>query len=213
MDTLYIMGDLFDFWLGFPSRPFTQYEPVLDALERLVLNGCRLVYFEGNHDFHLGPLFSEHLQAEIHTEPAITVIQGKRLYLCHGDQINVKDRQYRLLRFLLRSPAVAAGVGYVPPSWAQLIRMLLQKRSRSGYRVSAARWDYRRIIQNFACHIQQQGCDGLITGHFHLAMCENLPGSDFTVLSLGDWIGQSTYGEMRNGKLSLSIWPDTVTAP
>jgi UDP-2,3-diacylglucosamine hydrolase len=79
LDSLYIMGDLFDFWVGFPSHPFKQYDAVLDALERLVVRGCRLVYFEGNHDFHLGAIFSQRLKAEIHTGPAIESLQGKRL--------------------------------------------------------------------------------------------------------------------------------------
>ena len=71
LDTLYIVGDLFDFWLGFPSHPFKQYNTVLDELERLAAKGCRLVYFEGNHDFHLGVIFSERLKAEIRTGPAV----------------------------------------------------------------------------------------------------------------------------------------------
>jgi UDP-2,3-diacylglucosamine hydrolase len=205
-ETLYIMGDLFDFWLGFPSNPFVQYDAVIDALERLVQSGCRLVYYEGNHDFHLGSIFSRRLKAEIHPGPAIESVQGKRLYLCHGDQINREDRFYRLLRFLLRSSFVAASVSHFPVSWAQKIREHLQKRSQAGYGVKTARWDYRRILFNFADGLLKQGCDGLVSGHFHLALCENLPDQHFTVLSLGDWMGQYTYGEMLDGQLLLKSY-------
>ncbi|OGU17082.1 MAG: UDP-2,3-diacylglucosamine hydrolase [Geobacteraceae bacterium GWC2_53_11] len=203
LDVLYLMGDLFDFWVGFPSHPFKQYDSVLDALDRLVASGCRLVYYEGNHDFHLGVIFSQRLKAEIHTGPAIETVQGKRLYICHGDQINREDRSYRLLRFLLRSRLVAASVSRFPPAWASAIRNCLQKRSRAGYTVKTARWDYRRIILDFAESIRQQGCDGLITGHFHLALHECLPATGFTVLSLGDWMEQFTYGEILDGELRL----------
>ncbi|MEI7817508.1 MAG: UDP-2,3-diacylglucosamine diphosphatase [Desulfuromonadales bacterium] len=203
LDTLYIMGDLFDFWLGFPSLPFIQYNEMLDALERLVVSGCRLVYFEGNHDFHLGAVFSQRLKAVVHAGPAIETVQGKRLYLCHGDQINREDRLYRLLRFLLRSSLVSASVRHFPPSWADKIRKRLQKQSQAGYLVKTARWDYRRILLDFGRHLQQQGCDGLVTGHFHLALCENVPETPFTVLSLGDWMEQLTYGELLDGELRL----------
>jgi len=206
LDTLYIMGDLFDFWLGFPSHPFTQYDAILDALERLVERGCRLVYFEGNHDFHLGAIFSERLKAEIHSGPDIECIQGKRLYICHGDQINRKDRLYRLLRFLLRTRLVVAGVRHFPPSWAQKIRERLQKSSQAGYMVKTSRWDYRQIILGFARSLQKQGCDGLVTGHFHLALREDVPGTDFAVLSLGDWMEKLTYGEMLDGELRLMTY-------
>jgi UDP-2,3-diacylglucosamine hydrolase len=213
LDSLYIMGDLFDFWVGFPSHPFKQYDAVLDALERLVVRGCRLVYFEGNHDFHLGAIFSQRLKAEIHTGPAIESLQGKRLYICHGDQINSEDRLYRLLRFLLRTPIVVAGVRHFPPSWAQKIRERLQKKSQAGYSEKTSRWDYRQILLDFAGSLRKQGCDGLVTGHFHLALRENVPETAFSVLSLGDWMEQFTYGEMQNGELHLRTYsPDRPTS-
>ena len=208
LDTLYIVGDLFDFWLGFPSHPFIQYNSLLDALEQLVVRGCRLVYFEGNHDFHLGPIFSQRLQAEIHTGPAIECVQGKQLYICHGDQINKDDHLYLLLRFLLRTGIVAASIRHFPPSWAEKIREHLQRRSQAGYHAKTARWDYRQILLDFGRQLQHQGCDGLVAGHFHLALCENVSETSFTVLSLGDWMEQLTYGEMLDGELRLMSYSD-----
>lgn len=213
VEALYIMGDLFDFWVGFPSQPFRQYDPVIEELERLVARGCRIVYFEGNHDFHMGAVFSERLRAEIHTGPVIRRLQGKQLYLCHGDQINAEDRSYRLLRSVLRSWPVTVSVRHFPPWLAEKIRQRLQKSSQAGYHCKTVRWDYRRIIADFSRQLMQQGCDGLVTGHFHLALLENLPESSFTMLSLGDWLGQFTYGEMEDGVLSLKIFaPSGLTS-
>jgi UDP-2,3-diacylglucosamine hydrolase len=205
-ETLVIMGDLFDFWLGFPSNPFRQYDAVLDALQSLVRSGCRLVCFEGNHDFHLGALFHENLGAEIHAGPAIMTMQGRRLFLCHGDQINAADHGYRLLRLLLHGRLTAAAVAHFPPSLAMWIRERLQHASRAGYQAKIRRWDYRGIIREFARSVQQQGCDGLVTGHFHLGFREELDTAPFTILSLGDWMEQFTYGELVNGELLLKSY-------
>jgi len=205
-DSLYIMGDLFDFWLGFPSHPFRQYDEVLDALEQLVASGCRLVCFEGNHDFHLGDIFSHRLKAEIHTAPIIREIQGRRLYLCHGDQINRADYRYRLLRLILHNKVAAAAVRIIPPSLALFIKEKLQRSSRSKYHFTSARWDYRAIIRDFAGKAKQKGCSGLVTGHFHIAFCEQLNDTPFTILSLGEWIEQFTYGEMLDGELRLMTY-------
>jgi UDP-2,3-diacylglucosamine hydrolase len=211
LDALYIMGDLFDFWVGFPSHPFTHYDAVLDALERLVKSGCRLVYYEGNHDFHLGAIFSQRLKAEIHAGSAVETVQGKRLHLCHGDQINREDRGYRLLRFLLRSRLIAASINRMPPAWALTVRAFLQKRSRGGYSARKARWNYRKIILDYAGSVQKQGCDGLVTGHFHLALYEQVAGTGFTILSLGDWMDQFTYAEMQDGELRLLTYSPGTT--
>ena len=206
VDTLYIMGDLFDFWVGFPSNPFRQFDKVIDSLEQLVSGGCRLVYFEGNHDFHLGEVFTKRLQAKIHSGPAMVNVQGKRLYLCHGDQINKNDRYYRILRRILRSSITKASVSHFPPDVALWLKAQLQRRSQSGYQVKKARWDYRKILLDFARQIQLQDCDGLVAGHFHLALQEKLDGKPFTLLSLGDWMGQYTYGEILDGELRLRTY-------
>lgn len=206
-ESLFIMGDLFDFWLGFPSHPFRQYDAVLDALEALARSGCRLVYFEGNHDFHLGSVFRERLGAEIHPGPAAMTVQGRRLFLCHGDQINRVDHGYRLLRLLLHNRLAEAAITHFPPALALAIKERLQRSSRAGYRAKGERWDYRGIIRDFARAAQQQGCDGLVTGHFHLAFCEELHAPPFTILSLGDWMVQFTYGEMADGRLLLKTYP------
>lgn len=205
-ESLFIMGDLFDFWLGFPSQPFHQFDAVLNALQALKRSGCHLVYFEGNHDFHLGDIFRNRLEADIHTGPAILTLQGRRLFLCHGDQINRADHGYRLLRMILHNRITAAAVNRFPPALALTIKERLQRTSKAGYHVKTNRWNYREIIRAFARSAREQGCQGLITGHFHLAMCEELDGSPFSILSLGDWIGQFTYGEMVEGRLSIRTY-------
>jgi UDP-2,3-diacylglucosamine hydrolase len=202
-ETLYIMGDLFDFWLGFPTNPFCQYEEVLAALQSLVKSGCGLVYFEGNHDFHLGRFFSQQLAADIHSGPAVMIVQGRKLFLCHGDQINRADHGYRFLRAILHNRVAAAAIRFVPPSLALRIKAHLQHSSRSTYELKSQRWDYREVLRAFARTVREEGCDGLVCGHFHLALCEELDASSFTILVLGDWMEQFTYGEMIDGKLYL----------
>lgn len=211
VETLYIMGDLFDFWLGFPCSSFiSPHEPLLQALDDLKNSGCRLVYFEGNHDFHLGTVFSNRLGAEIHTGPAIQEIQGKKVYLCHGDQINREDYGYRLLRMILHNRLTGSLVGIFPTKLALRIRDRLQEASRAGYKAKTARWDYAEMIRSMGRELERNGVDALVTGHFHIPFCETAVGSDFTILSLGDWMEQFTYGEMLDGKLVLKQYhPDS----
>ena len=90
-----------------------------------------------------------------------------------------------------------------PPSLVLSIRERLQRASRAGYQAKLQRWDYRAIVRTFARTLREKGCDGLVTGHFHLAYCEQLDDSSFSILSLGEWLGQYTYGEISAGELSL----------
>jgi UDP-2,3-diacylglucosamine hydrolase len=154
----------------------------------------------------MGPIFRQQLGAEVHSGPAVVYLQGRRLFLCHGDQVNSRDRGYRLLRLFLHSRLAAVAANYVPPSVVLRIRTRLQRASRACYQTRLQRWNYREIIRTFARDVRVQGCDGLVTGHFHLAFCEKLDAPPFTILSLGDWIDQFTYGEMTAGTLSLKTY-------
>ncbi|MEI8355203.1 MAG: UDP-2,3-diacylglucosamine diphosphatase, partial [Deltaproteobacteria bacterium] len=99
-DTLYILGDLFEFWLGHDKFPFPHYRPVLEKLEELHRSGVAIVYFEGNHDFHMGPFFEKTIHAEVYRGPEVLFLDGKKVYFCHGDQVINADYGYKLYRFL-----------------------------------------------------------------------------------------------------------------
>lgn len=204
-DTLCILGDLFDFRVGLPALAFPEQEPMLHALEQLHESGTRLVYLEGNHDFHLGSGLARRLGAELYSGPVQLELQGKRVYLCHGDLINRSDWRYRLLHRTLRSH-VALRVGHLLPEAVVLgARRRLQRSSKKNYSQQRQRWDYASIIREYATSIRDQGYDALLLGHFHLPFVEHQ--DHFTLLSLGDWITQFSYAEMVDGELSLLTYP------
>lgn len=120
--------------------------------------------------------------------------------------MNAADYSYRLLRVLLHNSLTATALTYVSPVLALRIRAYLQRNSRAAYLKNNQRWDYREIIRTFACSVQKLGCVGLVSGHFHRAFCEEIDGSPFTILSLGDWMDQLSYGEMVSGTLYLKTY-------
>ncbi|KAF0219475.1 MAG: UDP-2 3-diacylglucosamine [Geobacteraceae bacterium] len=206
-DTLFILGDLFEFWIGYRNVPFHHYIPVLDQLRRLREHGVDIVYFEGNHDFHMGPFFEETLQARVFSGPAIFSLDGKQVYLCHGDQMNRKDHTYRLLRFMLHSPLTRALTLIVPPAVASLIAVWMGGKSRKSHKERRVKWDYMKIVKDFAAARFAAGCDVVVTGHFHIPFIERSgEGPKRVLLSLGDWITHFSYGEWVDGEISLKTY-------
>jgi UDP-2,3-diacylglucosamine hydrolase len=201
-DTLCILGDLFDFRIGLPQLAFEEHEPIIAALLRLRQAGTRLIYLEGNHDFQLGPGFAERIGAELYAGPAVVELQGKRVLLCHGDLINRADWRYRLLYHTVRNRALLWSGRWLPASVVHRIRKRLQRSSGGRYADNTARWDYRRIISDYASRIRSQELDAVVLGHFHLPLLEQ--DDDFTLLAVGDWIGQFSYGELQDGLFTLT---------
>ena len=86
-DTLAVLGDLFDFWTGSNTVAFEQYRPALEAFSRLKKRGVKIMYFEGNHDFSMGPFFTSELKARVFDGLTTLEIGKKKFVVGHGDTV------------------------------------------------------------------------------------------------------------------------------
>ena len=200
-DTLYLLGDLFEFWVGSPTLVYSHYREFIDCLRAVRGRGVRIVYFEGNHDFHLDRFFEEQLQAEVYTSGAVLEIAGQQVYLCHGDQINRQDYRYRTFRLAFHNPLTKALLPLVSGRLAAHAASVLSRRSSKRHPARRSRWDYRAILQDFARGRFATGCDAVITGHYHLPIITQENGHTF--IALGDWITQFSYAQWLDGAFSL----------
>ena len=125
---LYILGDLFNIWLGTPKMQLSYQISVIEALQVLQNTGIQVNYVEGNRDYFLSPLYLNAPFVEIASEYTQTVIGNTQFYLSHGDLVNVHDRQYRLWRSFSRNRIIYTGFKRLPRSVAvRLVHHLEQK--------------------------------------------------------------------------------------
>jgi len=202
--TLYLLGDVFEFWVGYRHVVFAPYVPLLEALRRLRQEGTEIVCVEGNHDFHLGPYFEKVLGCRILPDGGIVEIDGRKVYLGHGDLVNADDRGYLLLRRVLRSLPLQWLMKVTPPDWTWGIARWAGRQSRKG-RVNKT---VRQLPETMlAAHAEQrfgQGCQAVVTGHFHLPLLKKSDGK--TLVALGDWIDQFSYAVCENGSFELHTY-------
>ena len=213
-DLLVILGDLFEFLIGYPVEEFPHYLPILDSLLRVKRGGTRIVYCEGNHDFHLGEFFTGPLGAELHPGPTVIELDGKPVHICHGDQINRGEIPVRLLRALLHGTLVRALIPLVPAGVACAIADRLGRRSSARRAKKKRRVDTRALlIRSYAEQWFGRGCTAVVTGHFHLPFRESSADGSGTLISLGEWITRFSYAEYVDGAFSLNSYeppPDSI---
>jgi UDP-2,3-diacylglucosamine hydrolase len=103
-DAVFILGDLFDAWVGDDSR----HEGVpAECAELLAAAAARrtVAFMVGNRDFLLGTDMLAHCGIVGLTDPTVLTAFGQRLMLCHGDALCLADRPYQAFRQEVRSAA------------------------------------------------------------------------------------------------------------
>lgn len=101
---LYILGDLFDVWIGDDDDAAPRRE-VIAALGELTGRGTWLGLMHGNRDFLLGERFCRETGAELLPDPSYRTLQGTPTLLMHGDLLCTDDRDYLAFRRKVRDPA------------------------------------------------------------------------------------------------------------
>ncbi len=99
-EALYILGDLFDYWVGDDQPIAAEIDAALDQLAALA---CPKFFISGNRDFLIGQALLDRIGAEGLPDIHGTTIHGQRLVLCHGDTLCTDDAAYQAMRQQLRS--------------------------------------------------------------------------------------------------------------
>lgn len=197
--SLVIAGDLFDFWFEYRTAIPRQHFATLAALRRLVTAGVPVTYMNGNHDFWLGRFLSEEIGVTPHDGPLAIEHHGRRVWVHHGDGLIGGDLGYRILKRVLRSPVSVGLYGWIHPDLGIPLAHWVSGRSRHAR--DPDNFPVDRLWNEVAKPRFAEGFDGVVIGHFHLAIDRRDDGHQLLVL--GDWIEKCTYARLHPGGLSL----------
>lgn len=105
-DALWILGDLFEFWVGDDTvdEPFNR--DVCAALRGLVDAGVPVFFMAGNRDFLAAQAFAQTSGATLVDDPVRIDLHGTPTLLMHGDTLCTDDLPYQAFRRQVRNPAV-----------------------------------------------------------------------------------------------------------
>lgn len=209
---LYILGDLFDVWLGRGSLSDPRSLQILSSLKSLSEAGVTVTVVKGNRDHLLEGRFSN-LSGAILVEEALSISLGsRRAFLCHGDHLIREDRPHQRLRTILRGVVVQMLAAELPIRWVNAVARWIRKKSHS--QDTQRRSEIAGIPPHAAARIFRGGHDILITGHVHEERRRTLAvdGRTCELYSLGAWEGQGSVLEFNGSELSFQRIPLSVPA-
>ena len=193
-----VVGDLFEFWFEYRDYVSKNHMPLIRALADLVDSGVSVHLFRGNHDFALGDFFEKSVGAHVH-DNAVLEIQGKRIYVAHGDGVVKSDWKYRLYRRILDCRVNRRLFGMFHPDWGMALARFVGRSSRNANKDKVVPID--EYLDWGAKVLREKACDICIHGHHHMAGIWKLDGG--VVASPGEWIKKFTVLQLENGELSL----------
>jgi UDP-2,3-diacylglucosamine hydrolase len=102
---LYILGDLFEFWIGDEAVEFDEHRALIQGLRELTASGVPTYVMPGNRDFLLGAGFERASGCTLLPDPTRIELCGTPVLLMHGDSLCTRDTEYMAFRQMVRDPA------------------------------------------------------------------------------------------------------------
>ncbi len=202
-DELYILGDLFEAWLG-DDLIAPGYPPVLEAMKALSDGGTALFVMHGNRDFLLGEGFEAMSGARIIDEGTVIDLDGTLTLLLHGDTLCTDDLPYQQLRQMLRNPAwIADFLGKSADERVAFAKEVRERSKRETGEKAEAIMDVN--AETVAQAMREAGVNRLIHGHTHRpGVHVTEEGERFVV---GDWGESGEVVECVGGECGLVTYP------
>ncbi len=193
-DRLYVLGDLFEYWIGDEGLATPLASQVAAAFRALSGQGTDVFFMHGNRDFLVGPRFAAAAGMTLLQDPTTVDLYGTRTLLMHGDTLCTDDVEYQRFRAMVRDPAWQQAFLQKPVE--ERIRMAQSVRSESEKAKQVKEMTIMDVAPSAVEQaLRQAGYPRLIHGHTHRPsrhehrvdghMCERFV--------LADWYDQGSY--------------------
>ena len=203
--TIFIVGDLFDFWYEYRKVVPKGYVRILGKLAELTDAGIPIHFFVGNHDMWMKDYFQTELNIPVYFEPKEFEFGNKKFLIGHGDGLGPGDHGYKMLKKIFRNPVCQWLFGVLPPYMGMGLANFMSRRSRAQTGAIEEVFlgeDKEWLIIHCKELLQKKFFNYFIFGHRHLPIDHRLT-TESRYINLGDWINYFTYAEFDGDELQL----------
>ena len=189
-EAVYILGDLFDFWIG-DDEQSPLISQVKQAIRQVTEKGVPCYFICGNRDFLLGSCFARETGMQLLPDYQLIDLYGKKTVICHGDTLCIDDVKYQQFRQKVHQKWRQWLFLCLPLSLRIRIAQKIRAKSRLDKQHKSA--EIMDVNPQFTAQVvEQYQAEWLIHGHTHrqaVHLCKNQRGSTrlYTRIVLGDW--------------------------
>ncbi len=215
--TIYLLGDMFDFWNEYKYVVPKGYTRFLGKLSELTDMGVEIHFFTGNHDLWTYGYLEKECGLIVHHRSITTEIYGKVFLLAHGDGLGDPDRKFKLLSRVFHNSTCQHLFNAIHPRWGMVLGLTWAKHSRlkraDGKEVPYMGEDKEYLVRYTKEYMKDHpNIDFFIYGHRHIEL-DLMLSHKTRMLILGDWIWQFTYAVFDGEHLYLEQYIEGESQP
>jgi UDP-2,3-diacylglucosamine hydrolase len=206
-EALYILGDLFESWIGDDVLTDTSQDVARELLALRAL-GIRCYFVHGNRDFLLGPDYARLSGLELLPTTSVVDLYTIPTLLLHGDTLCTDDLEYQAFRRKVRDPSFQQMFLGLPV--AQRFAMARSARDASKAHTGTTAMEIMDVNSNAVEHaFLDHKVVRMIHGHTHRPAVHRhalAGGGNGTRVVLADWYKNGSYLRIdRNGQQHVPL--------
>lgn len=217
-EAIVLAGDVFDFWFEYRRVVPKGFVRTLGKLTELTDKGIRVLFFTGNHDMWVTDYLAHECGVEIFTSPQLLDLCGQRVFVAHGDNMNIEGHwMLRLLNRVFRSRTLRSLFSWgVHPDLAMKFGYWWSSKSRKSHNdadLEAARKGLpggfdasltEPLIRYAREYAKTHRVDHFVFGHMHFA--RDYRDGELHVVNLGCWEKNPSFAVLdASGTMTLNL--------
>ncbi|MGQ0287303.1 UDP-2,3-diacylglucosamine diphosphatase [Pasteurellaceae bacterium 22721_9_1] len=207
-ERLYILGDLFDFWIG-DDEDSVLVRLVKELIHQITAQGIPCYFICGNRDFLLGQQFAQSCGLQLLNDYEVIDLYGTPTLICHGDTLCIDDHKYQQYRRKVHQKWRQWLFLHLPLKVRLKIAQNIRNKSRADKKHKPQQ--IMDVNPDFTLQTMQKfGVTRLIHGHTHRQNIHQMA-PHFERIVLGDWGETSSIlqvDEQGYQFLNLSLSPN-----
>lgn len=214
-EAIYLLGDIFDFWFEYHNVIPKGFTRAQGKIAELTDRGIAVHWFLGNHDMWIFDYMTTELGVVVHRHNLRLTIQGKNVFMGHGDGLGPGDTRYKFIKrafsckinqalFAFLHPRIGIGLGNYFSRKSRLEN--LKDTDNEAYDDTLPINPQKEMLIHYCEKVlKEEPIDYFIFGHRHRVIDHTLSnGSRY--INTGEWVYHSHYAVMEDGRLSLKTF-------
>lgn len=205
---IYLVGDIFDFWYEYKYVIPKGFVRLFGKIAELCDSGIPIHFFIGNHDIWTYGYLEKELGMQVHKQPLLTEVNGKRFYVAHGNGLGKNPFVVQMIEKIFHSTSVRFFYNMIHPSINMRLGLAWSKKNREKKRQQEITFygeNKENLIVFAKEYVKHTPVDFFVFGHRHILLNFMIQKST-QVIFLGDWIEHFSYGVFDGENFSLEIF-------